>query len=46
MVVIFSGPREWYGHLVPVRVTRAGPHNVDGEPIFTARPLDSRSIEA
>ncbi len=45
MVVIFSGPREWYGDIVPVRVTRAGPHNVDGEAVSPAA-LDSQSIEA
>jgi tRNA-2-methylthio-N6-dimethylallyladenosine synthase len=46
MVVIFTGPRDWYGHIVPVRVMRAGPHNVDGEAILAAAPLDSHSIEA
>jgi tRNA-2-methylthio-N6-dimethylallyladenosine synthase len=45
MVVIFSGPREWHGDIVPVRVTRAGPHNVDGEAVLAAA-LDSQSIEA
>ena len=46
MVVIFSGPRDWYGHIVPVRVRRAGPHNVDGEAVLAATTLDSQSIEA
>jgi tRNA-2-methylthio-N6-dimethylallyladenosine synthase len=46
MVVIFSGPRDLYGHIVPVRVIRAGPHNVDGEAVLAAATLDSQSIEA
>jgi tRNA-2-methylthio-N6-dimethylallyladenosine synthase len=46
MVVIFSGPRDLYGQIVPVRVTRAGPHNVDGEAVSATAPLDSQSIEA
>jgi tRNA-2-methylthio-N6-dimethylallyladenosine synthase len=41
MVVIFTGPREWYGRTVPVRVTRAGPHNVEGEPALDRFPIEA-----
>jgi tRNA-2-methylthio-N6-dimethylallyladenosine synthase len=32
-VVNFSGPREWLGRTLPVRITRAGANSLSGEPI-------------
>ena len=41
-VVNFPGPREWLGHIVPVRITRAGAYSLAGEPL----QLDTRRGEA
>jgi hypothetical protein len=40
-VASFTGPAEWLGHLIPVRVTRAGPYSLWGDAV-----LDTMRTEA
>jgi tRNA-2-methylthio-N6-dimethylallyladenosine synthase len=41
-VMSFEGPREWLGQIIPVRVTRGGPHSLDGRAVA----LDTATIGA
>jgi tRNA-2-methylthio-N6-dimethylallyladenosine synthase len=40
-VVNFPGPREWFGQVVPVRITGAGPNSLRGEPARASAPVEA-----